>query len=161
MAAFKLLAVAAVLARVDRGAERLARRIPFSKADLLEYAPVTKARVSEGSMTVAELCDAAITLSDNTAANLLLATLGGPPGVTTYARSLGDSVTRLDRIEPGLNEARPGDPRDTTTPTAMLGNLQRLLVGDALSPASRTHFFVARRSKTGAALGPACRRTDA
>jgi beta-lactamase class A len=138
---FKLLAVAAVLARVDRGRERLDRRIAFSTADLLEYAPVTRARVAEGSMPIADLCAAAITVSDNTAANLLLATLGGSAGLTAYARSLGDRVTRLDRIEPALNEAAPGDPRDTTTPSAMLGDLKVLLVGTALSRASRERLI--------------------
>jgi beta-lactamase class A len=138
---FKLLAVAAVLARVDRGRERLDRRIAFSTADLLEYAPVTRARVAEGSMPIADLCEAAITVSDNTAANLLLATLGGPAGLTAYARSLGDHVTRLDRIEPALNEAVPGDPRDTTTPSAMLGDLKALLVGTALARASRERLI--------------------
>lgn len=130
---FKFLAVALVLARVDRREERLERRITFTKQDLVEYSPVTKDRVGATGMTVAELCDAAITLSDNTAGNLLLAGFGGPPALTAYARSLGDAVTRLDRIETDLNEATPGDPRDTTTPAAMAENLRRLVVGDALS----------------------------
>jgi beta-lactamase class A len=146
---FKLIAVAAVLARVDRGVDRLDRRIAYGKPDLLEYAPVTTARVSEGSLSLAALCEAAITVSDNTAANLILQTLGGPGGVTTYARSLGDSVTRLDRMEPALNEARPGDGRDTTTPRAMMRNLQRLIAGDALSSRSRatlTSWLVANQT---------------
>jgi beta-lactamase class A len=84
-------------------------------------------------MMLDELCAAASTVSDNTAANLLLASIGGPAGLTTYARSLGDMVTRLDRIEPDLNEAVSGDPRDTTTPAAMLADL---LVPTALPPAS-------------------------
>jgi beta-lactamase class A len=88
-------------------------------------------------MTLAELCEAAITVSDNTAANLLLASLGGPDSVTAFARSLGDTMTRLDRNEPTLNEAIPGDPRDTTTPAAMLANIRALVLGDALSPPSR------------------------
>lgn len=134
---FKLLAVATLLARVDRGAERLDRRIAFGKDAVLAYAPVTSHRVGAPGMTVAELCEAAITVSDNTAANLLLASMGGPAAVTAYARSLGDPVTRLDRIEPELNIASPGDVRDTTTPSAMLADLQVLLLGDALSHASR------------------------
>ena len=134
---FKFLAVAAVLARVDLGREPLDRRIAFGAADLLEYAPVTSARLAEGSMPLADLCEAAITVSDNTAANLILATLGGPAGLTSYVRSLGDRVTRLDRFEPALNEATPRDVRDTTTPSAMLGNMRTLLVGGALSQASR------------------------
>jgi beta-lactamase class A len=88
-------------------------------------------------MTLAQLCEAAITLSDNTAANLILASLGGPHGVTSFARSLGDALTRLDRTEPTLNEAAPGDPRDTTTPLSMLKDVEALVLGDALSAASR------------------------
>ncbi len=134
---FKLLLAAAVLGRVDRQEERLDQRVPFSAADLLEYAPVTRARLGEGSLTLDELCEAAVTVSDNTAANLLLARLGGPVAFTAYLRSLGDRVTRLDRTEPMLNEAISSDPRDTTTPAAMLGNVQVLLTGTALSKASR------------------------
>ncbi|GGY19130.1 beta-lactamase [Rhodanobacter panaciterrae] len=134
---FKLLAVAAVLARVDRGVEQLGRRIVFGRDALLAYAPMTSHRVGAPGMTVAELCQAAITVSDNTAANLLLASLGGPAAVTAYVRSLGDDVTRLDRIEPELNVASPGDLRDTTTPSSMLADLHTLLLGNALSAASR------------------------
>jgi beta-lactamase class A len=88
-------------------------------------------------MSIADLCEAALTMSDNTAANLLIATLGGPGGVTAFARLLGDPVTRLDRVEPALNEAAPGDPRDTTSPAAMLSNLHSLVLGDVVSAASR------------------------
>ncbi len=137
---FKLLAAAAVLAAVDAGKERLDREIAIKPTDILSYAPVTRKRVG-ASMTLAELCEAAITLSDNTAGNLLLAALGGPGVVTTYARSLGDEATRLDRIEPDLNEALPGDPRDTTTPLAMAGDLKALLLGDALAETSRAQLI--------------------
>ncbi len=137
----KLMLVAAVLARVDRGAEQLARRIVFDKSALLAYAPVSKTRVGAPGMTVAELCQAAITVSDNTAANLLLTGLGGPAAVTAYARSLGDKLTRLDRIEPELNLASPGGVLDTTTPNAMLADLQTLLLGHVLSEASRQQLI--------------------
>ena len=134
---FKALAAAAALKRVDDGQDRLDRRIAYSQADLLSYAPVSKAHIAEGAMSLAEVCAAAIQWSDNTAANLLLSAIGGPPAVTAFARSLGDSVTRLDRDEPTLNTAIPGDPRDTTSPAAMAANLRALTLGDALSPASR------------------------
>ena len=102
-------------------------------------------------MTLAEICEAAMTRSDNTAGNLLLAAIGGPPGLTAFARGLGDQVTRLDRNEPSLNEALPDDPRDTTTPNAMASNLQTLVLGTAaLSAASReqlTAWLIA--NKTG------------
>jgi beta-lactamase class A len=134
---FKVLAAAAVLARVDAGTERLERRVAYGPADLLDYAPVTKAHVGEGGMTLGDLCAAAIDWSDNTAGNLILQAIGGPAGLTRYARSLGDAMTRLDRDEPALNAAAPGDERDTTTPAAMLGDLKALLLGEALSESSR------------------------
>lgn len=149
---FKLLLAAAVLARVDAKHESLERRLAYGPADLLAYAPVTKERVAEGGLSVGTLCAATVEVSDNTAANLLLATLGGPEGLTRYARDLGDEVTRLDRTEPALNMNAPGDPRDTTTPAAMVANLQRLFLGDALSATSRGQleaWLVA--SPTGAA----------
>jgi beta-lactamase class A len=125
--------------------------VSFTKNDLVPYSPETEKHVG-GSMTVAELSKAALTLSDNTAANLLLASFGGPPAITAFARSLGDKVTRLDRNETSLNEGTPGDPRDTTTPNAMLGNLQRVLFGEVLKPSSRrqlTEWMLA--NTTGAA----------
>jgi beta-lactamase class A len=137
---FKLLAAAAALKRVDQGAERLERTITYGPSDLLEYAPVAKAHVAEGGMTVADLCAAAIDWSDNTAGNLVLQSIGGPAGFTQFARSLGDEVTRLDRNEPTLNESLPGDERDTTSPRAMAGTMQKVLVRDALSDASRSQL---------------------
>ncbi|MGI8890920.1 MAG: class A beta-lactamase [Chthoniobacterales bacterium] len=134
---FKLLAVAAVLHRVDQQREQLDHLIPYAEIELLEYAPVTREHIKEGAMTVRALCVAALQVSDNTAANLLLRTIDGPGGFIRYARSLGDKVTRLDRFEPHLNSAEPGDDRDTTTPAAMLADLRALLLGDALSSSSR------------------------
>lgn len=138
---FKAVAAAAVLARVDRGEERLERRMAYGPGDLDTYAPVTAKHVAEGAMTLADLCAAAVVWSDNTAGNLLLQALDGPEGFTAYVRSQGDTVTRLDRTEPTLNTAIPGDPRDTTTPAAIAGLLERILLGPALSPASRTRLL--------------------
>lgn len=146
---FKVLACAAVLARVDAGQDSLDRRIRFEAADLVTYSPVTKDRTGGDGMTLAELCVAGITQSDNTAGNLILASLGGPAGVTAYARSLGDTATRLDRMETGLNEASPGDSRDTTTPGAMTANLGALVLGTRLSGSSRdqlTAWLVANQT---------------
>jgi beta-lactamase class A len=134
---FKLLAVAALLSRVDQGHEQLERRLKFAVADLVVNSPITKDHAGGDGMTLAEICEAAMTVSDNTAGNLLLSTLGGPGALTSYARSLGDTVTRLDRIEPDLNDAIPGDPRDTSSPAAMLSNIRALVAGNALAPASR------------------------
>src|SRR3984893_8132241 len=104
---FKFLVATAILQQPDR--EPLDRKLLYGAADLLEWAPVTRAHLSEGGMTVRDLCAAAIEYSDNTAANLLLRAIGGPPKLTAYVRGLGDSVTRLDRTEPSLNSALEGD----------------------------------------------------
>jgi beta-lactamase class A len=133
---FKFLAAACVLSRVDRGREQLDRRVMFQAKDLMPNSPITKDHVADG-LTISELCEAAVTVSDNTAANLLLASYGGPSGWTAYARSLGDQVSRLDRMEPELNDWKPGEARDTTTPAAMAEDLRKIVLGDALSAASR------------------------
>jgi beta-lactamase class A len=134
---FKTVATALVLQRVEKGLERLDRKVDFSSKDLVAYSPITGQHAGGEGMTVAELCQAAMTRSDNTAANLILKSFGGPPALNQFLRSIGDSVTRLDRTETALNEALPGDPRDTTTPTAMLENLQRLVLGNVLNSTSR------------------------
>jgi beta-lactamase class A len=138
---FKWALAAAVLARGDRRELSLDERVPYGQADLLDYAPTTRAHVAEGSMTIEALARAAVTLSDNTAANLLLRKIGGPAGFTRFVRSLGDTVTRLDRDEPTLNANTPGDPRDTTSPRAMVRSMRKVLCGDALSRPSRERLL--------------------
>ncbi|HEX7719372.1 MAG TPA: class A beta-lactamase, partial [Woeseiaceae bacterium] len=138
---FKWVLAAAVLERVDHGELRLEQNLHFGENDLLDYAPVAREHISKGSLTIDELCAASVSISDNTAANLLLEQVGGPSGVTAFLRRHGDAVTRLDRNEPTLNTNLPGDPRDTTTPRAMVGTMNALLVGDALSAASRQRLL--------------------
>jgi len=149
---FKAMAVAAVLQRVDSGQEQLDRFVRYGAADLLSYAPVTRAHVTEGGMKLADLCAAAVELSDNTAANLILASIGGPAGWTGCVRALGDRKSRLDRNEPSLNTAVPGDRRDTTTPAAMADDLKATLLDRALSATSRDRLRGwMRASQTGLA----------
>jgi beta-lactamase class A len=131
---FKVLAAGAVLDR--NPIEHLDVRVAYTREDLVAYSPVTEQHVT-GGMTIGELCDAAIRFSDNTAGNLLLRELGGPGAVTDFARSLGDGVTRLDRREPDLNSAVPGDERDTTTPRAIARDYRDLVLGDRLDAAKR------------------------
>ena len=131
----KLLSVAAILKRIDTGKLAWDKHIRITVSDLVTYSPVTELHVDDG-MSVLELCEAALTVSDNTAANLLIAELGGPAAVTTFARSLGDLTTRLDRVEPELNEAEPGDPRDTTSPLAIASNLRAITRADILNDIS-------------------------
>ena len=135
---FKVLAAAAVLKRVDENKEKLDRFVRYGEAQLLAYAPVTRAHAKEGGMTLDALCAAAIEQSDNTAGNLLLEAIGGPEKLTEFARSLGDNSTRLDHVEPDLNVAIAGKDNDTTTPAAMCADLQRLFASDFLTVASRT-----------------------
>ncbi|KMQ75990.1 Beta-lactamase class A [Marinobacter subterrani] len=134
----KLFIAAAVLAQVDRGDAALDLRLVVSESDLGGWTPITEKHLGEPGMTVAELCQAVVAWSDNAAANVLVRFVGGPEAVTAFLRSIGDDVTRLDRYEPELNEHdHEGDKRDTTTPLAMMKTLQRLLLGEALSPSSR------------------------
>lgn len=137
LSSFKLLASALVLARVDRGDESLERRIRYRKQDLVPWSPVTEAYADGEGLTLAQLCHATITTSDNTAANLILASYGGPEALTAFARQIGDAVTRLDRVEPELNIRVGAEPLDTTSPRAMAKTMQTVLMGNVLSPPSR------------------------
>jgi beta-lactamase class A len=133
---FKVLAAAAIVRLRSTRPGLLEQRVHYARGQLVAGSPVTEAHLTDG-MTVAELCAAAITHSDNTAANQLLGILGGPSQVTAFARALGDQITRLDRTEPELNVVPPGDPRDTSTPAQMATTLHSLVLGDALDPVGR------------------------
>ncbi|MDQ1833907.1 class A beta-lactamase [Massilia scottii] len=133
---FKAIASAAILAHARNVPGLLEQRIRYTRADLVTYSPITEQALDKG-MTVAELCAATIQYSDNAAANLLMKLIGGPAGVTAFARSVGDATFRLDRWETELNSAIPGDPRDTTTPEAMATLLRRVALDDGLPPAQR------------------------
>jgi beta-lactamase class A len=137
---FKLPLAAALLWQIDRGAFGPERALAISKQDVLHNSPAVEARLAAGAtaMTIRELCAAVLVQSDNAAANVLLAGIGGPAALTSFFRnSVGDSVTRFDRAEPELSSNLPGDPRDTTTPRAMVDSLLRLFTQDVLSLASR------------------------
>ncbi|KJY33495.1 class A beta-lactamase [Streptomyces katrae] len=149
---FKPLAAAAVLRDLDRDGEFLARRVHYTAAEVeaAEWAPVTKDHVADG-MTIEALCAAAVSQSDNLAGNLLLRELGGPTGITRFARSLGDRVTRLDRWEPTLNSAEPWRVEDTTSPRAIGETYVRLLLGNALARKDRdriTGWLLANTTNT-------------
>ncbi len=137
---FKLPLAAVVLREADQGRLRLDDAVTITKADLVAYAPVVEPKVGQ-TMTLAALAEAAQTTSDNAAANLLLARLGGPAAFTAALRALGDTVTRLDRTEPALNLVKPGEEHDTTSPRAMAALLGRVLTGDGLRPASRDRLI--------------------
>jgi beta-lactamase class A len=134
------MVVGTVLAQAARAPALLDERVRYKKSDLVAWSPVTALHVDDG-MTVADLCAAALHVSDNSACNLLLDRVGGPAAVTAFARRIGDTAFRLDRRETELNAAVPGDPRDTTTPRAMARSLEALLLEEALAPDARRRLL--------------------
>jgi beta-lactamase class A len=147
---FKALAAGAVLARTTPG--ELQSVVRFSRDDLVSHSPVTEGRVDTG-MTLQDVAEAAVTVSDNTAANLLLDRLGGPQGFEDALRAVGDDVTDPARVEPALNEGRPGDVRDTSTPRALATSLRTYALEDGLDASDRRLLDGwLRASTTGADL---------
>lgn len=132
---YKLMLVADVLQRSIEDKGLLQRKLYYKKSELMAYSPITTKHQKRG-MTVKQLCAAAM-LSDNTAANLLLKNISGPQALNKFARAIGDKAFRLDRTEPTLNSAIPGDIRDTTTPTAMAKSMDKLVLGKVLPPPQR------------------------
>lgn len=133
---FKAYLAGHVLQLVGRGERSLDQRLPVNPAEILPNSPRTEPRAG-GEMTLAELSQAILQVSDNAAANILLRNVGGPQAVTAFARGIGDPRSRLDRFETELNSAVPGDPRDTSTPEALGNGFRTLLTADVLAPAQR------------------------
>lgn len=147
----KVMAAAAVLKQSEADKNLLNQRVEIKSSDLTNYNPIAEKHVN-GTMTLAELSAAALQYSDNTAMNKLIAHLGGPGEVTAFARAIGDRTFRLDRTEPTLNTAIPGDPRDTTTPLAMAQTLRHLTLGNALGETQRAQLVTwLKGNTTGAA----------
>lgn len=134
---FKLALAGAILAEVQAGRLSLRDPVAIAKSDLVSHAPVVEKAVAVGHLSVAELAAAIVEVSDNAAANLLLKKIGGPQGMTRFFRRCGDRTSRLDRWETELNSNLPGDPRDTTTPAAMVQLMRTLLVDGPLRPRYR------------------------
>jgi beta-lactamase class A len=137
---FKASLAACVLARIDQGRERRDRMVTFGASDIEDYAPVAKAKLSLGELSVGDLCQGMLEMSDSTCANLLLTAIGGPAALTAFWRNMGDDVSRLDHTEPVLNRSRPGDLHDTTSPRAMAGDIRQMLLGERLSHGSRAQL---------------------
>lgn len=139
---FKWILAAAVLEASQRGELLLSQRVKFTKKDLLGHSPIVEAHLDAGEMTVAQLCEATVTVSDNAAANLLAPLVGGLAGLSAFVKKLGDTTTRFDRMEPFLNSNEPGDKRDTTTPEAMTRLLHTALTSKHLTTDSQTQLFM-------------------
>ena len=129
---FKFMLAAAILKKSQVNHGLLEKKLHYTKQDLIGWSPITRKNLS-GGMTVKQLCRAAITQSDNAAANLLMRLLGGPQAVTRFARSIGDKHFNLVRWETALNTAIPGDVRDTTTPLSMTNSLKAIVFGGVLT----------------------------
>jgi beta-lactamase class A len=127
----KVMVCAAILKSSMKNPDVLQQNIKYTKQDIMAWSPITAKHLTDG-MTISELCAAAIDYSDNTAMNLLIKQVGGAQAVTAFARSIGDKKFRLDRDEPELNTAIPGDVRDTTTPESMATSLQKLAMSNIL-----------------------------
>jgi len=134
---FKVLACAALLDRLHKTSGSLDQTVTIKPDELLSYSPITKNYVAPATITLHTLCSAAVSYSDNTAGNSILTYLGGPDAITHFMRESGDDVTRLDRTEPTLNEATPGDARDTSTPERMASGLHTLLATPHLTAPHR------------------------
>lgn len=133
---FKLSLAAMFLSRAERGDVDLGEVLRWSEADLMQNSDYSREHVREGA-TIEQLSRATLVYSDNTAANVLLRRAGGPQQLTGFWRSLGDKVSRLDRLEPKLNEIPAGSEMDTTTPAAMAATVAKLAHGNALGPQAR------------------------
>lgn len=138
---FKLLLAARLLDGADRGEWAMGDRLPVRDSDMLNPAPFTRPRIGS-TASLAELAEAMVIVSDNPAANIALGRIGGPAALTRWLRQRGDRVSRLDRFEPELNNETPGDPRDTTTPAAMLATCRKILSGGMLMPAAAAQLMV-------------------
>jgi beta-lactamase class A len=150
---FKTYAAAAVLQKTQWGQLRLDDEVQIDPAALVDNSPVTQAHAG-GTLPLAELCRAALQQSDNTAGNLLLQAIGGPPAIADFARQLGDDATRLDRWETELNSAMPGDPRDTSTPHMIGRGYRNLLSTDVLAPPQRQQLEDWMRGNVTSSMRP-------
>ena len=136
----KVFSCAAMLAKVDGKHLSLDQSVSINRGMLVTYSPITEKSLSPKTITLGKVCQAAVSYSDNTAANVVFDAIGGSTGFNAYMRSIGDEETQLDRKEPELNEGTPGDVRDTTTPNAIVNSLRKILLGDVLSDPSRSEL---------------------
>jgi beta-lactamase class A len=148
---FKAYLSARVLQKAQRGELTMTDVLYVDPAVVIANSPISGPKAGS-SLSLNELCQAALQRSDNTAANMLLRVIGGPSAITEFARSIGDDRTRLDRWETELNSALPGDPRDTSTPRALGGGIRAILTGDVLDTPHRTQLVDWMRANTTSSM---------
>ncbi|MFV8309093.1 class A beta-lactamase [Mycobacteroides chelonae] len=142
---FKTYAAARLLQLADAGAIDLNTKVAIASDEIVVDSPITRGEAGS-SMSLGDICAAALIHSDNTAGNIMLRTIGGPTAITAFAQSIGDSHSRLDRWEPDLNTAVPADPRDTTTPRALCTGYRQILTADVLAIQARDRLLTWMRS---------------
>lgn len=140
LSTFKTLACAKLLFDADKGHVKKTKTVTVDSTSLVSYSPVLETKVNQ-TVSIEESCSAAMLYSDNSAANIVLNTIGGPESLNQFLRTIGDDVTNLQRMELDLNEAQVNDPRDTTTPEAMNLTLNQLLFSSVLTDGSTEQLF--------------------
>jgi beta-lactamase class A len=174
MSVFKAPVAATVLAQIDTGHLSLAQKVTINRADVVggSAVPSIGAHFHGDSMTftVDQLLTAAISESDNTAADALVRLVGGPKVVTAFLRAHGIDEMRVDMDEADVDRIFDGighgeqipanetaqqslvrlrrgyrdylsDPRNRTTPDAAVKFLKQLWKGSLLSAGSTQHLL--------------------
>ena len=98
---------------------------PIKTTPIVPHSPVYGKVDPDTQVTLKEACRAALSQSDNRAANFIFVHTGGPKALTEWLRQKGDNTTRSDRLEPDLNLSGKNEYRDTTTPSNASLNWQR------------------------------------
>lgn len=79
------------------------RSAPIKTTPVVPHSPVYGTVNPDTKVTLKEACRAALSQSDNRAANFIFVHTGGPKALTEWLRQKGDNTTQSDRLEPDLN----------------------------------------------------------
>ena len=154
---FKLPVAIAILDAVEKGALRLDQEAEIRESDRMEIGPIYDEWKPGIRVTVARMVDVMLVDSDNTAADKLIALLGGPAVVEKTLVAKGVSGIRISLDEKGLGAAMKKDlaaleagSENGASPDATAGLLVRLFKGELLSRPSTDRILDAmRRCATG------------
>lgn len=142
----KLIGVATLLKQSQTDKDLLQKKINYSENDLISWHPITGKYVKTG-MTLEALAEAAMSYSDNSAINFIMRTLGGPKVVTDFAHSIGNKSFNVACYDGDLN-SNPKSIKDTATPKDMAISVQKLTLGNVLTPSQRTILLTWMRNNT-------------
>lgn len=170
MSVFKAPVAATVLAHIDRGDMSFDQTTSVTRGELGSGPIRDQFHGDRMTFTVRQLLTAAVSKSDNTAANALLKLVGGPAVVTSFLRTHDIEGMRVDMDEAEIgrvfDDLGPGsqdtanetskeenqrlhrgykaflaDPRNRSTPDAATIFLRKLWRQELLSPTS-THYLI-------------------